>query len=99
MSDDIFLEIHHFEPLVGTTTKFKGTGYEMKLDNIIKGQKFIAKAKRDPFILIWRAPKAPQHMPEGYYECEFEDGQTHKIYVTPVFTPEPEFQDYQAVFN
>ena len=96
---DIFLELHHFEPLVGTVTRFRGTRFEMPLHSIIKGQKFIATAKRDPFILIWRAPKEREHMPEGYYECDFENGETYKIFVTPVFTPELEFQDYQAVFN
>jgi hypothetical protein len=99
MSDDIFLELDHFEPLVGKTTRFKGTRFEIPLERIIKGQKFVPNAKRDPFILIWRAPKEREHMPEGYYPCEFVDGPTYMIYVTPVFTPEPEFQDYQAVFN
>lgn len=96
---DVFLEIHHFEPLVGTICAFKGTRFRIPLERIIKGQKFIPTAKRDPFILIFRAPKEREYMPEGYYECEFEGGPTYKLYVTPVHTIEPEFQDYQAVFN
>ena len=38
-------------------------------------------------------------MTEGMRECTFEDGPTYSLYITPVFTPEPEWQDYQAVFN
>jgi hypothetical protein len=94
-----FLEVHHFEPLVGKTVTFKGTRFAMPLVRIIKGQKFMAAAKRDPFILIFRAPKEREHMPEGTYTCEFEDGPTYNIYVLPTHTPEPEWQDYQAIFN
>lgn len=94
-----FLEVHHFEPLVGKTVRFKGTRFAMSLAKVIKGEKFYAAAKRDPFILIFRAPREREHMPEGIYECEFEDGPTSSIYVIPVHTAEPEWQDYQAIFN
>lgn len=94
-----FLEAQHFEPLVGKTVRFKGTRFAIPLFKVIKGQKFIETAKRDPFLLIFRAPKEPEYMPEGNYDCEFEDGPTYKIYVLPTHTPEPEWQDYQAVFN
>jgi hypothetical protein len=96
---DEFLEFHHFEPLIGKTVQFKGTSYAIPLTKIIKGEKFVATAKREPFILIFRAPKMSEYMPEGYYECAFEDGPTYQIYVAPAHTPEPEWQDYQAVFN
>jgi hypothetical protein len=94
-----FLEIHHFEPLVGKTVRFKGTRFAMPLLNIIRGQKYMPTAKREPFILIFRAPKEQTYMPEGFYECEFEEGPTYNIYVAPCHTPEPEWQDYQAIFN
>jgi hypothetical protein len=97
--EDIFLEHQHFAPLVGKNVCFKGTGFEMPLRRVITGEKFIATAKRDPFILIFRAPKQPHYMPEGYYECAFDAGPTYKIYVAPTHTPEPEWQDYQAIFN
>jgi hypothetical protein len=96
---DDFLEAHHFEPLVGKVVRFKGTRFSIPLTNIIRGQKFVAAAKRDPFILIFRAPKEREYLPEGTYECEFEDGPTYVIHVAPCHTPEPEWQDYQAVFN
>jgi hypothetical protein len=94
-----FLEIHHFQPLVGKTVRFKGTPFAMELRRIVASEKFLATAKRDPFILIFRAPKTDVYMTEGYYECEFEDGPTYQIYVLPTHTPEPEWQDYQAIFN
>jgi uncharacterized protein DUF6916 len=96
---DEFLEIHHFEPFVGKNVRFKGTRFEMPLNRIVKGQKFIATAKREPFILIFRAPKEREYMPEGMHECEFDGGPTYQIYVLPTHTPEPEWQEYQAIFN
>lgn len=94
-----FLEIHHFEPLVGQKVRFKGTHFVMQLIKVIKGEKFLAAARRDPFILIFRAPKEREHMSEAIYDCEFEDGPTYQIYVLPTHTPEREWQDYQAIFN
>ena len=94
-----FLEVHHFEPLVGKTVRFGGTPFVMTLDAVSKGQKFSATAKRDPFILIFRAPKGKFYMTEGTYECAFDEGPTYTLHVSPINTLEPEFQDYQSVFN
>jgi hypothetical protein len=98
-SMDVFLEDHHFEPLVDKTVRFGGTHFIMKLIKIIKGEKFVAAAKRDPFILIFRAPKESVYMTEGIFACAFEDGPTYEMYVSPIHTTEKEWQDYQAVFN
>ena len=95
----VFLEVDYFEPLVGTIVHFKETPFSMTLHQIIKGQKFLATAKREPFILIFRARKEAYYMAEGMRACEFANGETHELYVNPVHTPEQEFQDYQAVFN
>ena len=38
-------------------------------------------------------------MPEGRYECEIEDGPTYPLYVMPIMTPQPDLQEYQAVFT
>ncbi len=51
-----FLENHHFEPLVGKTVRFVGTPFTMTFLKITKAQKFIEAAKRDPFLLVFRAP-------------------------------------------
>jgi hypothetical protein len=94
-----FLENHHFEPLVGKTVRFVGTPFTMKFLKITKGQKFIETAKRDPFLLVFRAPKGDTYLGEGLYDAAFEDGPTYNFYVSPVHTVEKEWQDYQAVFN
>lgn len=97
---DVFLEYHHFEPLVGKTVTFTGVELpDTKLVKVIKNEKFFAQAKRDPFLLIFRSPKLEYYMIEGMRECVFEDGPTYSIYVAPAFTPEKEWQDYQAVFS
>jgi hypothetical protein len=94
-----FLELRHFEPLVGKTAHFKGTRFAIPLTKIVKFEKFLDSAKRDPFILVFRAPKEREYLPEGYYECAFEDGPVYPIYVAPMHTPESEWQEYQAIFN
>ena len=94
-----FLEVHHFEPLVGKTVRFKGTAYTITLDRIVKMPKFVPTAKRDPFILIFRAPRGPAYMAEGMYDCEFDGEAVYTLYIAPTHTPDQEWQDYQSIFN
>ena len=96
-----FLIIDHFKPHVGKIFRFKGTRYAMPLNRIHadRGKRAPKGAKRKPFIRIFRAPKEPEHMPEGYYECEVEDGPTYALYVMPIMTPQPDLQEYQSVFT
>lgn len=96
---ELFLEVHHFEPLMGKTARFGGTPFAMTLETVSKGQKFLPTAKRDPFMLVFRSRREPYFMREGVYECAFDDGPTYSFYIAPVHTPEQEWQDYQAVFN
>jgi len=96
---ELFLEVHHFEPLAGKTVRFAGTPFAMTLEKVTKGEKFFAKARRDPFILLFRAPRQQYYMTEGTYECAFDEGPTYSFYVAPIHTPDPEWQDYQSVFN
>jgi len=97
---ELFLEYHHFEPLVGKKVTFTGINLpDAKLVKVIKNEKFFAEAKRDPFILIFRAPKYEYYMVEGMRECIFEDGPTYQLYIAPTHTPEKEWQDYQSVFS
>lgn len=96
---ELFLEVHHFEPLVGKTVRFAGTLFVMTLEKVTKGEKFLATAKREPFILIFRAPRQQYYMTEGIYECAFDEGPTYSFYVAPVHTPDQQWQDYQAPFS
>ena len=93
------LQIEDFKPHVGKIVRFKGTRFAFPLDHIIgEGQPTPPRMTRKPFILIFRAPQEREYMREGMYECEIEGGATHLMYVNPVQTPSPEWQDYQAVF-
>jgi hypothetical protein len=97
---DEFLLIDHFKPHVGKIFRFKGTRYAFPLDRIVSDRKRVPKGmKRKSFILIFRGPKEQDHLPEGRYECEIEGGPTYRIYVIPIFTPQPDRQEYQAVFS
>ena len=97
---DELLQAEHFKPHVGKIFKFKGTRFAMPLDHVSAIRQRPPKgAKRRPFLLIFRAPREREHMPEGLYECAVEGGPTFTLYVSPIQTLEREFQDYQAAFN
>ena len=99
MAEELFLEVHHFEPLQGKTARFGGTPFVMTLQNVTRGEKFTATAKRDPFMLLFRSRREQYYMLEGVYDCAFDDGPTYSFYVSPVHTPDQEWQDYQAIFS
>jgi hypothetical protein len=95
-----FLLIAHFKPHVGKIVRFKGTRYAFPLAEIVSDRKRLPGwVKRRPFTLIFHGPRERDVLPEGHYECEFEGGPTYGIYVSPIHTPWPDRQDYQAVFN
>jgi hypothetical protein len=97
---DEVLQIEHFKSHVGKVFRFKGTPFAIPLARIVSDRRRLPKwAKRRPFLLLFRAPKQDVYMREGLYECEVEDGPTFTMYVSPIMTPEAQFQDYQAAFN
>jgi hypothetical protein len=95
-----FLLIEHFEPYIGRIFHFEGTGNAIPLLSISSNDRPVPDwMKRKPFTLIFRAPRQREWMREGFYRCSVEDGPSFAIYVAPIQTLYPEFQDYQAVFN
>ncbi len=95
-----YLQIEDFQPHVGKLARFKGTRFAFSLDRIISDDRPLPEgAKRRPFILIFRGIKEREYMPDGIYECEIEGGLAHQMYVNPIQTPAPEWQEYQAVFT
>lgn len=92
------LQAEDFKPHVGKIFRFKGTRFAMPLDRITSYDQPVPGAKRVPFILIFRAPKEREYMRDGIYECEIAGGPTHTMYVNPIQTTAPEWQEYQAVF-
>jgi hypothetical protein len=95
-----FLLINHFKPHVGKIVRFRGTRHAFPLDRIISDRKRLPDwVKRRPFTLIFRGPREREVLPEGLYHCEIENGPTYAIHVSPIHTPWPDRQEYQAVFN
>jgi len=94
------LQLEDFKPHVGKIFRFKGTPFAFPLERVESNRKRLPKGvKRRPFSLIFRGPKGPDHLPEGMHECEVEGGPAYAIYIIPIATIDPQFQDYQAVFN
>ena len=94
------LTIDHFTPHVGKIFRFKGTRHAFPLDRIASSDDPSPDwAKRRAFILIFRGPKERDVLPEGFHQCEIDGGPVYGIYVVPISSPQPDSQDYQAVFN
>jgi hypothetical protein len=90
--------VEDFEPLVGREARFEGPGVVLTLTRAQRSGS-AAPGGRDPFILIFEGPRDSDFLPEGLHACAFEDGPTHELYVNPIHTPNPDRQEYQAVFN
>ena len=92
------LQAEDFEPHLGKTFNFDG-GHALVLDRVERGGPPPAAGLRPPFIVIFRGPKTADHLREGLVHCEAGDGVAFDLYVSPVHTPAPDRQDYQAAFN
>ena len=94
------LAAEHFEPHIGKAFRFEGARPVLTLDRVIReGANPPREGKRQPFTLIFRAPKARDVLGEGFYACEVDGGPSFSLYVAPIHSPAPDRQDYQAVFN
>jgi len=97
---DRLLQVEDFEPLVGRVFRFKGTRFAFPLDRIAgTDRSAMPGLRRQPFILIFAGPREREHLPDGLYECEVDGGPTFRLFVNPIHTPEPDRQDYPAVFT
>ena len=50
------------------------------------------------FTLVLTGPRTPV-LPEGLYDAAAPGGPALTFYIMPIHTPDPDRQDYQAVFN
>jgi len=91
------LQPEHFEPHVGKMFRFEGARHVLTLDRVLR--ETAAAGVRQPFTLIFHGPKERDPLPEGLYACQSEGGPRFELYVSPIHTPAPDRQDYQAVFN
>lgn len=97
---EAMLVVDDFKAHVGKMFRFLGTPHALPLDRISSLREEIPPGgKRIPFTLIFVGPRSQDHLPEGLYDCEIEDGPTYRIHVTPIHTLSRERQEYQAVFN
>ena len=91
------LRAEHFEPHIGKRFRFEGARHVLTLDRVLREPG--GAGLRPPFTLVFQGPKERDPLPEGFYACEVEDGPRFELYVSPIHTPAPDRQDYQAVFN
>ncbi len=91
------LQAEHFEPHVGKTFHFEGERHVMPLARVVREPG--GAGGRPPFTLIFQVSGRSDVLPEGLYACQVEGGPQFELYVSPIYTPAPDHQDYQAVFN
>ena len=87
-----------FAPYVGQPFRPQGGEVVLTLDGIEAGPPGPAGA-REPFSLIFSSPKPGPVLAEGLHPFTTPGGVACTLYVMPVHTPEPDRQDYQAVFD
>lgn len=98
MTDDpVILTAETFAPHVGQIFQIKGGRYALKLTEI-ETAPLQSWQTHPAFTLLFRGPP-DDVMPEGMHALTREDGTAYEIYVSPIHTPAPGRQDYQAVFN
>jgi len=97
MSDAfVVLTADHFSPHVGAPFQLGDT--ELSLTLVEVDVQDAPAGERAPFTLVFRGPKSPW-APENMWMLKGPDGAAHELYIAPIHTPEPGWQDYQAVFN
>ncbi len=94
------LQAADFEPHVGKVLRFEGARHALPLDRMeVSPHDPSPGMPRKPFILIFRGPKEVEVLPASLYAAQVEGGPTFGLYVMPIHTPQPDRQEYQAIFN
>jgi hypothetical protein len=94
------LTIEHFRPYVGKRVTFRGMPYAFMIDRLEGGATPVpAGWSRSSFVVIFSGPSKTDVMPTGLYECEMEGGSVYTLHIMPIYTPQPDCQEYQAAFN
>ena len=93
-------QIADFVKYVGGAFSITGAPHALSLERIESyDAPWPDEFQRRPFTLIFTGPKPGPVLPEGLYACETGDGEVFELYLSPIHTPAPDRQDYQAVFN
>jgi hypothetical protein len=92
----VALTADRFSPHVGEVFQMGDT--ELSLTLVEVDVQDAPAGERAPFTLVFRGPKSPW-APENMWALKGPDGAVHELYIAPIHTPNPNCQDYQAVFN
>jgi len=97
MSDTMTAEV--FTPHIGKA--FRPRGWHGSL-TLVSAEPYTRPgweaAPRKPFSLIFRGVR-DDILPEGLYVFDVDGGAVFEFYVSPIHTPAPDHQDYQAAFT
>lgn len=91
----------HFIPHVNKIVRVNGWPHTLTLTRVdVRRLEDWEKdvARRQPFLVLFRGPPGDV-LPEGMHDIRIEDGPSFRLYVIPIYTPQPDRQNYQAAFN
>jgi hypothetical protein len=89
-----------FAPHINKTVQFRGWHGALRLASVTLApdQNNAPTNTRPAFTVIFHGPRQ-DILPEGFYTADIEDGPSLEFYISPIHTPAPDRQEYQAVFN
>jgi hypothetical protein len=89
-----------FAPHVDKTVRLHGWHGTLRLVSVSqpREQPDVPGVMRPPFTVLFHGPRH-DIVPEGLYSVDIEDGPNLEFYITPIHTPTPDRQEYQAIFN
>jgi hypothetical protein len=94
------LRSEHFAPHTDKPVRFRGWHGTLRLVSVtqMREQPGVPAMARPPFTVLFEGPRNDV-LPEGEYIADIADGPSLEFYISPIHTPAPDRQDYQAVFN
>jgi hypothetical protein len=94
------LRLEHFAPHVNKSVRFRGWHGTLRIASVMSIQERpnAPGVTRPPFTVLFHGPRQ-DILPEGMYTADIEDGPSLEFYISPIHTPAPDRQEYQAVFN
>jgi hypothetical protein len=89
-----------FAPHTGQAFEVEGARHVLTLSQVerLEPQPGNVQMGVMPFTLVFSAPPGDV-LAEGLHTIVAEDGAAYLLYLSPIYTPAPGRQDYQAVFN
>ena len=89
----------NFQPHLNREFRFAGRSQVLRLTQIdVSDHPPMPGLDYNAFTLIFAGPRGDV-LPEGFYAAEAEGGARFDLYISPIHTPAPDRQEYQAIFN